>query len=65
MTIDSNCIIIDSGFNYDKGSVTVFGVNESPDTVKLTLKASMKDEKAHIYFLTFEEDPNGKTEYES
>ncbi|CAH1404323.1 unnamed protein product [Nezara viridula] len=54
--------ILDTGFNYDKGSVTVFGVNESPDTVKLTLKASMKDEKAHIYFLTFEDDPNGKTE---
>ncbi|KAF6209161.1 hypothetical protein GE061_014905 [Apolygus lucorum] len=44
--------ILDSDWNYEKGAVTLFGVNESPEPVKLMLKVTSKEEPLHIYVLT-------------
>uniref|UniRef100_A0A0A9YNK1 Heparanase n=1 Tax=Lygus hesperus TaxID=30085 RepID=A0A0A9YNK1_LYGHE len=44
--------VLDSDWNYEKGAVTLFGVNESPSPVKLVLKVTSKEEPLHIYVLT-------------
>lgn len=42
---------------YEKGAVTLFGVNMADEKIRLNLKVNIKEEEIHKYILTEGKDP--------
>ncbi|XP_075210233.1 uncharacterized protein LOC142317560 [Lycorma delicatula] len=55
--------IIDGDYEYERGAVTIFGVNLANEDIKLNIRASYKDEPVHMYILTAENKKNDEKIY--
>ncbi|CAH0394023.1 unnamed protein product [Bemisia tabaci] len=50
-------ILDDTLVKYEKGAVTLFGVNMADEKIRLNLKVNIKEEEIHKYILTEGKDP--------
>lgn len=54
--------IIDGDIQYERGAITIFGLNLAKEDMRLNIKASLKEESVHMYFLTSRSNNNNSEE---